>query len=275
MSRLRLLPVLVFGLTSLVAIKVLTLALSPPANVRQEATLAERMSRTVQIAREGVNDEEIITGSTPKKEEAPKKDDSKPAPLTPAEKAELEKARAEFKLKAESEGVRIPLNSELRLNRGPTSIEERALLEKLRERRDEIETRDRELEMRDNLLRVGERKLDERIGELRSLEGQAGQGKNKPDVKTRYKPLVVMYENMKPKEAARVFDRLETGILLDVVDHMNPRKVSEILAVMDTKAAEKLTVAMARRAAAGEAQVAEASRVAEDVELPRLPAPKR
>jgi flagellar motility protein MotE (MotC chaperone) len=278
MSRLRLLPVLVFGLTSLVAIKVLSLALAPPASVRQEATLAERVSRSVQIARQGASDDEIITGSAPKKKEGDepaKKDEAKPAPLTPAEKAELEKARAEFKLKAESEGVRIPLDSQLRPNRGPTSLEERALLEKLRERRDEIETRDRELEMRDNLLRVGERKLDERIGELRSLEGQNGLNKSKSDSKDRYKPLVVMYENMKPKEAARVFDRLETGILLDVVDHMNPRKVSEILAVMDTKAAERLTVAMARRAAAGDAQVAEASRASEDVELPRLPAPKR
>jgi flagellar motility protein MotE (MotC chaperone) len=280
MSRIRLLPVLVFGMTSLVAIKLLTLALAPPVTtVRQEATLAERVARSVQLAREGASDEEIITGSTPKKKEgegeaAPKKDETKAAPLTEAEKIELEKAKAAFKVKAEAEGVRIPLDSQLRPNR-PSSLEERALLEKLKDRRDEIETRDRELEMRDNLLRVGERKLDERIGELRSLESQSGQNKNKPDAKERYKPLVVMYENMKPKEAARVFDRLETGVLLDVVDHMNPRKVSEILAVMDTKAAERLTVAMARRAAAGDAQVAEAARAAEDVELPRLPAAPR
>lgn len=277
MTRLRLLPVLVFGLSALVAIKLLTLALNPPVSSRQETTLAERVARSVQIAREGSDDDALLTGSTPKKKEGEepkkeeKKDEKKPGPLTPEEKAELEKARAEFKLKAESEGVRIPLDSQLRPSRGAASPEERALLEKLRERRDEIDNKDRELDMRDNLLRMGERKLDERIGELRSLESRTGGENTKAATSARYKPLVVMYENMKPKEAARVFDRLETGVLIDLVDHMNPRKVSEILAVMDTKAAEKLTVAMARRAAAGDARLAEA-KASEDNELQRLPA---
>lgn len=267
-------------MSALVGIKLLSLALAPTTpSLRKEPTLAERMARTVQIAREGSSDDEIVTGSTPKKKEGEepkkdeKKDEKKTGPLTPEEKAELEKAKAEFKAKAESEGVRIPLDSQLRPN-NPTSLEERALLEKLRERRDQIESRDRELEMRDNLLRVGERKLDERIGELRSLENRMGGEKGKADSQARYKPLVVMYENMKPKEAARVFDRLDTAVLMDLIDHMNPRKVSEILAVMDTKAAEKLTVAMARRAAAGDAQVAEA-RGGEEAELPRLPAQPR
>lgn len=277
MNRLRLLPVLVFGLVSLVAIKLMGLALGPGAPTdRQETTLAERVARSVHIAREGSSDDNIVTGSVPKKEENKdeKKDDKKPAPLTPEEKAALEKAKAEFKLKAESEGVRIPVDSQLRPQR-PSSPEERVLLEKLKDRRDEIESRDRELEMRDNLLRVSERKLDERIGELRSLENQAGAGKEKTDAKTRYKPLVVMYENMKPKEAARVFDRLDVRVLIDLVDHMNARKMSEILAAMEPAAAERLTLAMARKAAAGDAQVAEATRASEEVELPRLPAAPR
>lgn len=275
MTRVRLLPVVVFGMSALVGIKLLSLALAPTPTLRKEPTLAERMARTVQIAREGTSDDDILTGSTPKKKEGeePKKDEKKAGTLTPEEKAELEKAKAEFKAKAESEGVRIPLDSQLRPN-NPASPEERALLEKLRDRRDQIDTRDRELEMRDNLLRVGERKLDERIGELRSLESRLGGDKAKTDSNARYKPLVVMYENMKPKEAARVFDRLEVSVLMDLVDHMNPRKVSEILAVMDTRAAEKLTLAMARRAAAGDAQVAEA-RGGEEAELPRLPAQPR
>jgi len=262
-------------MSALVGIKLLSLALAPMPTVRKEATLAERMAKTVQIAREGASDDEIITGSAPKKKEGeePKKDEKKPGALSPQEKAELEKAKAEFKAKAESEGVRIPLDSQLRPN-NPASPEERALLEKLRERRDQIESRDRELEMRDNLLRMGERKLDERIGELRSIENRLGGEKGKADSNARYKPLVVMYENMKPKEAARVFDRLDTAVLMDLIDHMNPRKVSEILAVMDTKAAEKVTVAMARRAAAGDAIVAEA-KGGEEAELQRLPGSQR
>ncbi len=233
--------------------------------------------------REGVDDEEIVTGATPKKkegqegakQEGAKRDEKRPGPLSPEEKAALEKAKAEFKVKAEAEGVRIPVDNELR-QRSPVSLEERALLEKLRERRDQIESRDRDLEIRDNLLRVGERRLDERIGELRSLEGRVGMAKvdANANANARYKSLVVMYENMKPKEAARVFDRLEVGVLIDLVDHMNPRKVSEILAAMDTRAAEKLTLALARRAAQGNVNIAEA-KAGDEAELPRLPASSR
>jgi flagellar motility protein MotE (MotC chaperone) len=57
-----------------------------------------------------------------------------------------------------------------------------------------------------------------------------------------------MYEAMKPKEAARVFDRLSHDVLVPVVVQMNPRKMAEVLAVMSPEAAEKLTIALAARA---------------------------
>ena len=57
-----------------------------------------------------------------------------------------------------------------------------------------------------------------------------------------------MYENMKPKDAARIFDRLDMKILVDVSTQMNPRKMSDILAQMTPDAAERLTVELANRA---------------------------
>ena len=54
-----------------------------------------------------------------------------------------------------------------------------------------------------------------------------------------------MYEAMKPKDAARVFDRLGLDVLVPVVQQMNPRKMSEVLAAMSPDRAEKLTVALA------------------------------
>ena len=272
MTRLRLLPVLVFGLVSLLSIKLLSLALAP--SVPGDGSLGSRVARSVTIAREGTADDLVVTGSVPKKKEEDKKkdDDKKPAkPMTEAEKAEMEKARAEFNRKAEPEGARMPPPNTPGVMNGGSSAEERALLEKLKDRRGEIEARDRDLELRDNLIKMGERKLDERIGELRTLESQIGQNGAKTDVKTRYRPLVVMYENMKPKEAARVFDRMDVRILIDLIGHMNPRKMSEILAAMDPAAAEKVTVALARQAAQGDAQVAENGQP--DTELQRLPVP--
>lgn len=276
MTRLRLLPVLVFGLVSLLSIKLLAIVLNPaPAGDQRLETGSHPFARSITVARQGVPDDAIVTGSTGKKEPPKEAGDEKnskaPSAKTAEEKAATEKARAEFNAKAEPEGTRIPPANTPGIAHAASSAEERALLEKLKDRRGEIEARDRDLELRDNLIKMSERKLDERIGELRTLENQLGQNAGKNDAKTRYRPLVVMYESMKPKEAARVFDRMDVRILIDLIGHMNPRKVSEILAAMDPAAAEKVTVALARQAAQGDAQLAENGQA--DTELQRLPVP--
>jgi flagellar motility protein MotE (MotC chaperone) len=53
---------------------------------------------------------------------------------------------------------------------------------------------------------------------------------------------------MKPKDAAKVFDRLEMPVLFEIASQIAPRKMSDILGLMSTDAAERLTVEMARRA---------------------------
>ena len=57
-----------------------------------------------------------------------------------------------------------------------------------------------------------------------------------------------MYEGMKPKDAAKVFDRLEMPVLIEIASQIAPRKMSDILGLMSTEAAERLTVELARRA---------------------------
>ena len=66
----------------------------------------------------------------------------------------------------------------------------------------------------------------------------------------RFKGVVTMYENMKPKDAARIFDRLDLKILIDVSTAINPRQMSSILAQMAPESAERLTVELANRASA-------------------------
>lgn len=104
--------------------------------------------------------------------------------------------------------------------------------------------------MRERLLEDAERKLEARINELKGLEAKAeaaSQGGAGREVAA-LKNLVTMYESMKPKDAARVFDRLAHDVLVSVVLQINPRKMAEVLAAMTPEAAEKLTVALAGRA---------------------------
>jgi len=53
---------------------------------------------------------------------------------------------------------------------------------------------------------------------------------------------------MKPKDAAKVFDRLDMPVLFEIASKISPRKMSDILGLMSPETAERLTVEMARRA---------------------------
>ena len=61
------------------------------------------------------------------------------------------------------------------------------------------------------------------------------------------KSLVKIYENMKPKQAARIFDRLDLGILLDVVERMRESKTAPIMANMTPARAKSVTAALVSR----------------------------
>ena len=130
----------------------------------------------------------------------------------------------------------------------PVSPAEKALLERLGQRRDEIEARMRELDMREKLLDTAEKKLGGRVDDLKALEEKVeGPRKQESEANQAVKNLVIMYETMKPKDAARVFDRLALDILVPVVQQMSPRKMSDVLAAMSPEAAERLTVALSVR----------------------------
>lgn len=130
------------------------------------------------------------------------------------------------------------------------SPSEKALLDKLGARRNALKQRSDELDLREKMLEEAEKKVETGIGDLKKAEDKIdAAAKAKDDAeKQGLKSIVTMYETMKPKDAARVFDRLGHDVLVPLVVAMNPRKMAEILAVMQPEAAERLTVALANRA---------------------------
>jgi flagellar motility protein MotE (MotC chaperone) len=154
---------------------------------------------------------------------------------------------------------------------------ERAILERLGERREEIQQKGRELEMRERLLENAERRIESRLNELKTQEEKAseGAGKKGDSEAATIRSLVTMYETMKPKEAARMFERLPHDVLVPVVTQMNPRKMAEVLAGMSPDAAEKLTVALATRARAAAVERPQAATaVLPATELPAIDPPQ-
>ncbi|WP_298983938.1 hypothetical protein [uncultured Roseibium sp.] len=127
------------------------------------------------------------------------------------------------------------------------SAAERAVLESLGKRRENLQEQEGQLDLREKLLQATEERIQNRLDELKKLEQRIEKtvGKKKQKEKDEIADLVTMYENMKPKDAARIFNRLSLPILMKVVQQMKPRKMAAILAKMSPEAAEKLTVAIA------------------------------
>jgi len=154
----------------------------------------------------------------------------------------------------------------------PASPTERLLLEKLGARRDALRQKSDELELREKMLGEAERKLETGLGDLKKAEDKvdaAAKAKEEAE-KQGLKNIVTMYEAMKPKDAARVFDRLGLDVLVPIVLAMNPRKMSEVLAVMQPETAERLTVALANRARGAAGPQAQAGTGLPANELPAI-----
>ena len=137
-------------------------------------------------------------------------------------------------------------------DQNPQSVSpsERAILERLQARRQELEQRAREIEIRESLLKSAEKRIEGRVEEMKATEAKisTATGQKAEQDSARFKGIITMYEGMKPKDAAKVFDRLEMSVLYDIASQIAPRKMSDILGLMQPEAAERLTVELARRA---------------------------
>ena len=133
---------------------------------------------------------------------------------------------------------------------GPTASEA-DVLERLSERRAQLEQRERDLDMREKMIQAAEKKVEERIGELKEIEARIEASFDTRDAQSERQmlDLVKMYETMKPANAAAIFNTLEQGVLIGVVSRMKPAKASPILAAMKPERAQEVTVELARRKA--------------------------
>jgi flagellar motility protein MotE (MotC chaperone) len=139
-------------------------------------------------------------------------------------------------------GTAIPLD-------GPSGAE-RAILERLQERRQELDTRARELDIRESLIQAAETRMAGQLTELKETEQRIKVATDQRDdaEAARFKSLVTMYENMKPRDAAKIFDRLDIGVLIEISSKIKPQQMADIMALMSPDIAQRLTVELASRA---------------------------
>jgi flagellar motility protein MotE (MotC chaperone) len=226
---IRVIPVLLVAIFSLAVLKVAGLVLDGGYVFDYNPKSTTRSWATENLNFPG-REETDVTGSTHGEPKAAPKEEA-PKPAAPETKPDG-----------------IVLHPEE--NQQTVSPSERAILERLQSRRQELEARAREIDIRESLLKAAEQRIESRVQEMKSIEAKASAAdEQKSEAENaRFKNIVTMYEGMKPKDAAKVFDRLEMPVLIEIASKIAPRKMSDILGVMSPEAAERLTVELAHRA---------------------------
>lgn len=130
------------------------------------------------------------------------------------------------------------------------SVSEMEMLQSLSQRRGEIEAKEKTINERILFLEATEKRVNSKIDELANVQKQiealkteiqqiAASYKKEEDEKVQ--SLVRIYETMKPKEAAVIFDQLDNTILIQVLSKMKEAKSAIIMANMNPVKARVVT----------------------------------
>ncbi len=121
------------------------------------------------------------------------------------------------------------------------------MLKNLRNRRLTIKAQEEELRIDMAMMNLVKKSIDEKMHNLEKLQESAKNAMLQYETKqnANITALVKIYENMKPKDAAKIFDTLQIGVLLDVSSRMQEQKLAQILGQMSPEQAKNLTIAMA------------------------------
>jgi flagellar motility protein MotE (MotC chaperone) len=175
-------------------------------------------------------------------------------------------------------GAPVAAESSAAIAKGPPPLtisdSEKALLQDLRRRRGEIDARESALASRESLLIASQKTLDERVAELQGLR----KGLEDLDAARRqrqedgWQGLVKVYEAMKPRDAATIFNDLSMPVLLQVLNRMKEAKAAVVMAAMSPEKAREVTAELAQLRTGGSGSTD--SRPALPASPPQLSAPR-
>lgn len=123
------------------------------------------------------------------------------------------------------------------------------LFNDLAKRRKDIEIKEKDVAMREALLKAGQTELEQKYKELTTIKTDIEDllKKQTEQEDKRIASLVKIYEGMKAKDAARIFDSLDMDVLLQVITKMSERKSAPIIAAMDAEKARNVTIMLAEQ----------------------------
>ncbi|MEJ1977643.1 MAG: hypothetical protein WDN49_17580 [Acetobacteraceae bacterium] len=140
-----------------------------------------------------------------------------------------------------------PVNLALTPPPEPVSPAELQLLQDLRGRRTQLDVRERALAERESILTAAEHRLTSRVAELGALQARLEQldAERHAHDEANWAGIVKVYETMKPRDAAAIFNDMDMPVLLEVMDRMKDSKAALVLGAMQPDRARQLTAKLA------------------------------
>jgi flagellar motility protein MotE (MotC chaperone) len=116
-------------------------------------------------------------------------------------------------------------------------------------RRKQLDEREKNLKAREAIVTATQKEINEKVKELTSLrtELQGFMKKQTDEEEANTTKLVKIYEGMKPKDAARIFNELDMDVLIAVVSKMSERKTAPVIAAMNPEKARTLTLMLSEQ----------------------------
>lgn len=155
--------------------------------------------------------------------------------------AEKSKPAAEKQEKAAGAGAAA--NPDVGPEASKTSAEDLSHFGKLKQRKEELDLREKELAELEEELQRQKVELDKRIQQLEEMRGQiATVLKERVEVdQEKVTKLVDLYSNMKPKQAADVIGSINEDLAVEVLAKMKKKSAAEIMNLLDPAKARILS----------------------------------
>jgi flagellar motility protein MotE (MotC chaperone) len=194
------------------------------------------------------------TAAAPAAASADKKPDAAPAAADAAKTGEAAKPEAkkeEAKKESKADKDKNPAVSDEpgALTDRHFSAVELDLLQNLAKRREDLDRWERNIQIKEAALDATEKRIDGKIQQIEAMRQEVSsllaQYNEKEDAKIR--SLVKIYEDMKPDDAARIFNEMDMPVVLLIVDRMSEKKSAPVLAKMDSRKAKQITVDLAEK----------------------------
>ena len=236
----RILPVTIFAAALLVTVKISVLF---DGSVMDHGPLKLSSADAQEAAKETVSEEKNEDAGLPKSD------------ITDEKKGEVKEVDnagegGADKVGEEEDGFVASNEGQDEQNADPTffSQSEIEVLQQLSERREKLDQMQEEIDTREGLMSAAEKRIDRKIADLQQLEKTIKGLIKTHDEQQEAKigSLVKIYEAMKPKDAARIFEQLQFDTILLVAERMKERKLAPVLAKMNANKAQEITVQLSK-----------------------------